>query len=317
MKKISVVMPVYNVEKYIRTAIVSVLNQSYKNFELIIVDDGSTDSSKSIYSQFADPKIKIIKQVNRGLAGARNTGIRAATGEYVAFLDSDDVWSKFKLESHVLHLNCNSHIGVSYSHSTLIDEAGNSLGINQAAKTRDINFRDIICRNPIGNGSSPVIRKSVLEEVSFQRIHKGKLERCYFDETFTQSEDVEYWMRIFVRSDLEFEGINKCLTQYRVNASGLSANLDKQLDSWTKVVDKIAVIAPKRISKWRSLARAYQLRYLARRAIKNGNSRYAIKLAFGALNCNFRILIQEPSKTATTLVASLFVWAIPKSFISR
>jgi glycosyltransferase involved in cell wall biosynthesis len=317
MKKISVVMPVYNVEKYIRKAIQSVLSQTYQNFELIIVDDGSTDQSEIIYQRFSDPRIKIVKQKNRGLAGARNTGIRASTGDYVAFLDSDDLWTKYKLERHVNHLNACNQVGVSFSHSSLIDESGKPLGINQESKTADINFGDIICRNPIGNGSSPVIRKSVLEQTSFQRSHDGKLEQCFFDENFKQSEDIEYWLRISIASKLKFEGIESCLTQYRVNAAGLSANLDRQLNSWTRAIDKIALMAPRRVAKWRSLAEAYQLRYLARRAIKNGNCLYAIELAFRALSCNFRIITQEPTKTTVTLVASLLVWAVPRTLLAR
>ncbi len=315
MRKVSVVMPVYNVEKYVRDSIQSVLNQSYANFELIIVDDGSTDSSSLIYSSFSDSRIRVIKQKNRGLAGARNTGIRSAQGEYVAFIDSDDLWSAYKLECHVHHLDANRHVGVSFSHSELISELGEALGINQKGKIKNIDFKDIICRNPIGNGSSPVIRKSVLERASFQRFYKGNLERCYFDESFRQSEDVEYWMRIAIASNLIFEGIPQCLTQYRINDSGLSANLEEQLNSWMKAVDRVSLLAPRRVAKYRSLAEAYQLRYLARRAVKNGDSIKAIELIFYALKRNFRILVQEPSKTLITICASLTVWAIPKTNI--
>ena len=87
---ISVVMPVFNVERYVAEAIGSVLAQSFADFELIIVDDGGKDRSMEICRSFGDPRIRIVSQANRGLAGARNSGILAARGEFVALLDSDD-----------------------------------------------------------------------------------------------------------------------------------------------------------------------------------------------------------------------------------
>ncbi|MEP1740838.1 MAG: glycosyltransferase [Kangiellaceae bacterium] len=317
MKRVSVVMPVYNVEKYIKSAIQSVLDQTYQNLELIIVNDGSTDKSEEIYSQFTDSRIKIIKQQNRGLAGARNSGIRSSTGEYVAFLDSDDLWACDKLESHVQHLDNDDQIGVSYSHSKLINESGEPIGISQSSKVKNIELGDIICRNPIGNGSSPVIRKSLLEQTSFHSSIQGNSELSYFDESFRQSEDIEYWIRIALVSELKFEGIPRQLTLYRVNASGLSANLNNQFESWSRAMNKLALIAPKRISKFRSLAEAYQLRYLARRAVKNGNCKHAIRLALSAIRCNYRIIFREPAKTSITILASIGIWLIPRSILVR
>ena len=104
---VTVVIPMFNVEKYIEKCIISVLEQTFKNFEVICVDDGCTDNTLNILKQFTDPRIKLIKQQNRGLAGARNTGIQAARGIYIALLDSDDCWASQKLSEHVAHLNCN------------------------------------------------------------------------------------------------------------------------------------------------------------------------------------------------------------------
>lgn len=102
-RKVSVIMPVYNVEKYISKAIESVLNQTYTNFEFIIVDDGSPDKSIEIADQFNDDRIKIIKKENGGLSDARNFGMVAATGEFIYFIDSDD-W----IEENLLEIAVNS-----------------------------------------------------------------------------------------------------------------------------------------------------------------------------------------------------------------
>lgn len=94
----SIIIPVFNKEEYIRKTISSVLNQSFNNFELIIVDDGSTDSSIKIIKSFKDDRIKLIKQENRGVSSARNKGISLAKGEYICFLDADDYWKENYLE---------------------------------------------------------------------------------------------------------------------------------------------------------------------------------------------------------------------------
>jgi len=94
----SVILPVYNCESYIKDAIESILDQTYKNFELIVVDDGSTDNSFKIIERFRASPIKIIRQENLGASVARNSGVKIARGEYFAFLDSDDLWVRNKLE---------------------------------------------------------------------------------------------------------------------------------------------------------------------------------------------------------------------------
>ena len=94
MLKVSVVIPVYNVMPYLERCVQSVVRQTYQNLEIILVDDGSTDGSGKLCDKIAgtDQRIRVIHQKNQGLSGARNTGIRQATGEYVVFLDSDDEW---------------------------------------------------------------------------------------------------------------------------------------------------------------------------------------------------------------------------------
>ncbi|MGB7415630.1 MAG: glycosyltransferase family 2 protein [Thermosynechococcaceae cyanobacterium] len=223
MKLVSVIVPVYNVEEYVADAVRSVLSQTYQNFELIIVDDESPDRSIDICRQITDPRIKIVHQKNRGLAGARNTGIRNAQGEYLAFLDSDDLWTPDKLEKHVQHLNASPNIGVSFSRSAFINGQGQSVGIYQMPKLTDISAGHLLCRNPIGNGSAPVIRRAVFEQICFSDSRHDQLENFYFDEDLRQSEDIECWIRIMAQTHWEIEGIPEALTLYRINTGGLSA----------------------------------------------------------------------------------------------
>ncbi|OUL33348.1 glucosyl transferase [Nostoc sp. T09] len=317
MKKVSVIIPVYKAEKYIASTLQSALDQTYKNIEILIIDDGSPDRSIEICHQFTDPRIKIIRQKNRGLPGARNTGIRHATGEYLTLLDADDLWLPEKLEKHVQHLENSPKVGVSFSRSAFIDDNGQPLGIYQMPQLKGITPSVVLCRNPISNGSAAVIRREVFEAIKFQDNLYGTVEDFYFDErsrhTNGDSTDVECWFRMSVKSNLQIEGIPEALTLYRVNSGGLSANLLKQLDSWELAISRARLYAPEIVNQWETLARAYQFRYLARRAVTLQDGAMAVKLVNKALATNWRILREEPRRTLISLAAAYFLWLLPQS----
>lgn len=301
---ISIVIPMYNVEKYIAQSIKSVLNQSFHHFELILVDDGCTDGTLDVVNEFDDIRIRLVSQRNRGLSGARNTGIDAARGIYVALLDADDFWDKDKLSKHIMHLNHNPQVGVSYCPSLFVDEESNLLGIGQFPKLQNITKQHIFCRNPVGNGSAAVIRRSLLDEISYYGTGQDKYRKMYFNENLRQSEDIELWTRIAISTNWLFEGIEKPLTYYRVNEGGLSANLKNQFDSWLKAVDLNRDKAPDFYNDYFQLAKAYQLRYMARRAVQSSSRFDAIKLIHRALFCDVRILSQEPIRTSITFLSA-------------
>ncbi|MBA55600.1 MAG: glucosyl transferase [Pseudomonadales bacterium] len=313
----SVVVPIYNVEKYIEECIQSVLDQTYSNFEIICVDDGSPDHSLERVQQFNDPRIRIVRQKNRGLAAARNTGINASRGLYIALLDSDDFWHPTKLAQHFKHLNSNPRLGVSYSASLFVDDNSQPMGLGQFPKLTNIDAADIFCRNPVGNGSAAVLRKSMLLNVARQAQGRGSQHRIeYFDESMRQSEDVEFWLRVALTTNYRFEGIGQALTYYRVNASGLSANLDKQYQAWLYSVNRNRSLNPEFYAQWFSLACAFQKLYLARRAIKSGQGTTALKLVHEALLGDPRILLREPAKTTITYGAA-YLSLLPKNWFER
>lgn len=317
MPTVSVVMPLYNTEKFVHAAIVSVLAQTFADFELIVVDDGSTDQSVEICRQFRDRRIRLLQQENRGLAGARNTGIRHARGNFVALLDADDSWEPEKLALHVAHLQHNPRVGVSYSQSAFMDEQGEKIGIVQAPKLKRLQAADILCRNPVGNGSSPVIRKAVFDAIAFERQRGNTTETCYFDEDLRQSEDIECWLRIATLTAWSFEGLSQTLTWYRVNNGGLSANLEKQYRSWLTVLDKAGRYAPDLVASHGRLAEAYQLRYLARRAVRSRDAKNAWDYMQRALRKDWRIVLLEPGRTTVTLSCSVLLNLLPLALYNR
>lgn len=312
MKKVSVIIPVYGVEKYIGDAVRSVLAQTYKNFELIIVDNDSPDRSIEICQQFEDSRIKIIRQKNRGPSGSRNTGIRHAQGDYIAFLDGDDIWLPDKLEKHVTHLDSSPSVGVSFCPSAFIDENGKPLGIYMTSNLTGITPPYIFCRNPVGNGSVGLFRREIFAEIKFQDNLHGTVEDFYFDETFRNLEDVECWLRMAVLTKWQWEGIPEVLTLYRVNTQGSSANVSQQLKSLEQLFEKARSYAPEFIAQWEKPYRGYQLRFLARRLVTLGHGLEAVKLMHRALAANWRLLLEEPRRTLITLAAAYSRWLLPQ-----
>lgn len=316
MKKVSVVIPTYKVEKYIAAAVQSVLAQTYKNLEVLIVDDESPDRSAEICQQFTDPRVKIVRQKNRGLAGARNTGIRHAQGEYLAFLDGDDIWLPEMLEKNIAHLESSPDVGVSFNRSAFIDEGGNPLGTYTMPELTNIDVACLLRGSPIGNGSAAVIRREVFAAIQYQDNLYGTVEDFYFDDRFRQSEDIECWLRIVLQTPWKIEGIPDVLTFYRVNSGGLSANFLKQFDSWEKVFEKTRSYAPEKVAHLENMARAYQLRYLARSAVRMRSSA-AKSLINRALLTYWRILLEEPKRTILTALAAYLLWLLPPSLYSQ
>ena len=301
----SVVVPVYNVANYLPTCLDSVLAQTFKNFEIICVNDGSTDHSLSVLNAYSDARIKIITQKNMGLAAARNTGIQASRGLFVALLDSDDFWHPEKLSEHFTHFKFAPNVDVSYSASLFVDEDNQCLGVGQFPQLTDIDPGIIYCRNPVGNGSAPVIRKSFLNRMAETVEGRNGLRVQYFDESMRQSEDVEFWLRSALQGKAVFEGIGKPLTYYRVNESGLSADVEKQLKSWQYIEQKNSVDYPEFFYQYQSRAEAYQKRYLARRAVHSGEGLKALKLINQSLVSCPDIFISDPLRSVGTYVCAL------------
>ncbi|GIU18124.1 MULTISPECIES: glycosyltransferase [unclassified Shewanella] len=310
--KVSVVMPIYNVEAFVQDAITSVLNQSFKHFELLLINDCSPDNSLSICKQFNDPRIKIIEhEQNQGLAAARNTGIRHAIGQYVAFIDSDDMWHREKLQQHVTHLDQAPEVGISFCRSLFMNFQGQKINIYQMPQLTNIEASDLLCRNPVGNGSAPVIRRETLSDIRFQALNKHQAHSCYFDENFRQSEDIECWLRIVTTTHWKIEGIPAPLTFYRLNAQGLSADLKKQYASWENMINKAKGYAPKLLAQHEAKARAYQLRYIARQAIRNKDGKEAVKYLHLALKTSPGIIKAETGRTLATMTAAYLLKLLP------
>ena len=315
---VSVVMPVHGAERFVGAAIASVLAQGWTDFELIVVDDASPDASVDIARGFDDARMRLVSHpVNRGLAAARNSGIRVARGRYVALLDADDVWEPGKLAAHVAHLDARPEVGVSFSRSLFIDERGRSLGTWQMPRLSGIDAEHLVCRNPVGNGSAAVLRRAALDDIAERADRHGVEEDHWFDDAFRRSEDIECWIRIAATTRWRFEGLAEPLTRYRLDPGSLSADLPRQLASWEAVMDKLRGYAPALWRRSARLARGFQLRYLARRAIHLRDGTLALGYAAAALRAAPDLALREPSRTLLTLGAALTLRCVPGAAYRR
>lgn len=299
----TVVVPLYNAERYIAATLDSVLAQSFADYEVVVVNDASTDGGPAIVERYMarDARVRMVVQENRGLAGARNSGIRAARGKYIALIDADDLWLPEKLALHVRHLDASPDVGLSFAPSLFIDERGAALGLAQTPKLTGIDSEHVFCRNPVGNGSAAVLRRAALDDVAFEIDAPEGRRTCWFDESFRQSEDIELWTRLAATTRWRIEGIAPALTLYRVNDGGLSANVEKQLATWRRFRDKLQGIAPALVAAAGRRSEAYQLRYLARRAAISGQGALGLRLVLGGLASYPAMLREEPKRTVLTL----------------
>jgi len=215
---VSVIIPVYNGERTIKKAIESVFFQNYKDWEIIIVDDGSTDKTSQIIKELKSEKIRYFYQKNQGRSKARNKGILLAKGEYIAFLDSDDVWLEEHLQKEIKVLESHPNVSLVYSEVEIIGEDGNifPMGPNWKPKRYSgLPLNQLIEENFIPFSSS-LVRKKCFEEIGL------------FDSDMEPSEDWDIWLRI-VKNGHKVYYINEVLTQYRWKEANLSKEYQKRM----------------------------------------------------------------------------------------
>lgn len=209
---ISIVMPAYNAEKFIRESINSVLMQTYKNWQLIIVDDGSADSTTKIVNSFKDSRIILIKQNHLGVSVARNQGIKISQGEWVAFLDSDDIWHKNKLKRQVKNINNYNFL---FSRAWFIknkNKLGLTRNLDKIPKKRYAALAELIKSNFINLGSV-LFKKDIINQ--------------YFDTELSIGEDYDLWLRILSNPNVRIMADNMPLLGYRVHSESTMSNTDK------------------------------------------------------------------------------------------
>jgi glycosyltransferase involved in cell wall biosynthesis len=217
---ISVIIPTYNRENFIKETIDSVLNQTYKNIEILIVDDGSTDNTREIIESINDPRIIYIYQDNTGASASRNTGIKNAKGEYVAFLDSDDSWLPDKLEKQIKFIQNNPQIDICGGWILQFDEKSNKIW-KLYSEPSDIKAYNLF-NNPLFQ-TTVLLKKEVLYEYN-----------VFYNPEYKSSNDYDFFSRL-----LEFAepyNIPEILAKYRTHYNQLSTKTRSEQNNYSKQI---------------------------------------------------------------------------------
>jgi glycosyltransferase involved in cell wall biosynthesis len=212
MLKVSVVIPTYNHARFVGQAIESVLSQTLPAHEVIVVDDGSSDNTQEVLNPYASP-VRVVRQQNQGVAAARNNGARFATGDFLAFLDADDVWLPRKLELQAARFGGKHEPGLVHCGVEDINDAGLPLcrhldGLEGRVATDLLLFRRPVI---LGGGSGIVIPRAVFEETGG------------FDTQLSTSADWDLFYRIASRYEVGF--VAEVLLQYRLHGSNMHGNV--------------------------------------------------------------------------------------------
>lgn len=220
MVKVSVIVPVYNGDLFLAAAIDSILAQTYQDLEIIIVDDGSTDDSPQIAQQYGI-KVKYYSQTNQGVAASRNLGLAAARGEYIAFLDQDDIFFPHKLSVQVGLLELNSNLGIANSGWEIVGQGGVQAAVQPWKQIPNLTSANLIIWKPVFLGAM-LFRRSWLDRI------EG------FDVTLEQTPDVDLVLRL-ANIDCPAAWVKQTTVQYRQHAANASKNTLRQAQELNQV----------------------------------------------------------------------------------
>lgn len=225
---ISVVIPSYNHGHLISNAINSVKKQTYTNWEIIIVDNFSDDSTNETIKKFLSPKIKLFRNNNNGIIGiSRNFGIKKANGEWIAFLDSDDVWYKKKLQFFIEDLNKYNNFDVFCNNEHRVDSKGKVLQTLKYGPYKKNFYKSLIISGNCLSPSATIVNSRFI-----------KSNKVYFREKieYVTAEDYDFWLML-AYADAKFYFTNRVLGEYLIHPSGETANLKRNLKSIQNILD--------------------------------------------------------------------------------
>ena len=290
--KFSVVIPCYNTVQTVAETIASVQGQTVADFEIIAVDNNSTDGTRALLEQIAltEPRLRIVHEPVQGLSAARNGGIRVARGSIIALLDADDLFDADYLYAHGRNLDQDG-ADISYSRLRYIDMSSRPTGQETNPPLAGITAQSLLRSNPCT--AMVVVRREIFETAGL------------FDETMRRVEDQEWLFRAAARG-ARLRGIDRVLASYRITPGGLSHDLDAMFESHSMMLERAASVAPGLVAAERHLSEAAMLRYCARRAVEQGKGQAVARAYLARM---FRaapgLLLHEPLSTLNAIAAVL------------
>lgn len=223
---VSVIIPVYNGERYVREAIESVYGQTFQDWELVVIDDGSADRSVEVVRSYGN-RLTLVEQDNHGVCHARNTAVARARGRYVTFLDADDVWLPTKLERQVEFLEQHGDVGLVHSDLTIIDEVGRVTGAQVCSGHHRAAFSRQFLGGHLIYPSAAMIRTEIFRAI-------GGFSQDFHGASY---EDIELWVRL--SNSCIFHCFSEPLVFYRIHAANNTKNREMALRNREVFLNKV------------------------------------------------------------------------------
>jgi glycosyltransferase involved in cell wall biosynthesis len=297
MPTISVVVPAYNGERTILKTLESIKKQTFSDFEIIVIDDGSTDRTVELVNTVKDERIKIFSYKNGGLPVARNRGIAHAQGEYIAFIDADDLWTPDKLASQLEALQNNPKAGLAYSWTNYMDDNAENVYQGHSIYYDGDVYADLLRWNFMASGSNPLIRREAIEDAG------------EFEPTLRSAEDWDYWLRIASR--WQFALVPKAQVIYRKSSGAMSSKIDVMEKYNLMVIDRAFQAAPPHLQHLKRQSQAGVYEFMAHLAWCYAPIAEKPKIIAEKLKRAITLYPQVlKSKNAQTLVVKLFLLKI-------
>lgn len=284
---VSVIVCVYNGMEFLGAALNSVLAQTHSRYELIAVDDGSTDCSAAVLKRYTDSRFRVLHQENQGTAMALHSGLKAAQGELVAFLDQDDLWEKDKLAVHVEWMRRRPEIDLTFSWFRYVDRFGKDIGLRRKRYRGTIDFRGLLSDFAIGATSNVVVRRTAIQKAGG------------IDPDFPRMYDLDLFLRVALLSQHNIEAIPSVLMLYRRHGQQITRDYDSLQDEWQRVVAKLARLAPETVASVKNIARLNASRFFARLAYEEGNYGKAIRYVGKGFSSSPARFIVDPRNWST------------------
>jgi glycosyltransferase involved in cell wall biosynthesis len=250
MPRVSVIIPTYNCSRYLPEAVESALAQTYQDYEIVIADDGSTDGTQELINRW-DGRLVYAFQENRGLSAARNFAVSRASGEFLAYLDADDVWFPDKLERQVRFMTENRQCGLVHGDVSIIDEDGEVIHRRYNVECKRV-IHQGKCLEGLIHYSTVVVPSVMERRACFEEVGG-------FDETLRSVEDYLHWVQIALGGH-EFGYIEEPVAMYRWRSGSLSRNESQMTEAMVRVC-RILLNDPKlRLHESQSVRRVLEAR---------------------------------------------------------
>ena len=279
---VSVITATYNVASFVRQSVESALFQTWENIEVIVVDDGSRDDTPRCLREIGDSRFRCYFETHRGQAAAINTGVAAAQGSYIAFLDGDDLWMPAKIETHLRFHRDHPEVAMTFSLSSTIDEHGRTLDLAPISRGGPVGLRELLVENVVRNGSSAVVRREALDR-------SGSL-----DTGLTQCHDLDLALRIALLRPNNIYCIPEVLTKYRRRPNQNSSDWRLMRAGWDEVIAKTRAVAPELVSATEREREVNNHRYFASIAYEDKQFRQGLALLLSGLQSSPFLFLRDP-----------------------